>query len=103
MVGVGLNVNQTMFEGTYRANPTSMKLETNNEFNIVELKEELFKFIEKHIKQKDFEKNTLNFYNKHDYLLGKKVKEGIVEGINSDFEIIINGKAISTGELTEIK
>lgn len=104
VVGVGLNVNQTEFKGDFRVPPTSMKNELKNDFDLNKLKDELFSFLTKHIKQINFEGKTLRFYSKHDYLLGKNVEinkvKGFVKGITKDFEIIVGNNKFSSGEIT---
>lgn len=103
VIGVGLNLNQIVFEDSYRVTPTSVTLETNKKVDIDDFKEKLFIFLYKHINQKLFEKNTLKFYKEHDYLIGKKVTidgiNGIVNGIDDDFNLIVDNKAINSGEV----
>lgn len=103
VIGVGLNVNQSEFKAEYRVFPTSMKVELQKKSDLNKLQEKLFKFIEKHIKQKGFESHTLDFYRQHDFLLNKEVEidtfKGVVKGINDDFGIIIDNKVIYSGEV----
>ena len=104
VIGAGLNVNQTIFEGEYRITPTSMKNELNKTFSLDELKNELFPFIYKHVNQTGFESNTFRFLNTHNYLENKKVEingiSGVVTGFARDFSLIIDGKNIDSGEIT---
>lgn len=103
VIGVGLNVNQTKFDGDYRVNPTSMKIELKNDINLEALEVELFEFIFKHINQKLFNKKTFEFLSTHNYLLNKKVKAGNaigkVSGITKDFELLIGDTAINSLEI----
>lgn len=103
VVGVGLNVNQTDFDEKYRVEPTSMKIELKKTFSLNELEVELFEFIYKHLNQPRFKANTLKFYRNHDYLFNKKVTiknvTGIVDGITDDFDLIVDGKSIDSGEV----
>ena len=102
-IGVGLNVNQTLFDGDYRVNPTSMKTELKEDVNLESLEVELFEFIFKHINQKLFTKKTYDFLNSHNYLLNKKVKAGnitgIVNGITKEFELLIGDVPINSLEI----
>lgn len=103
VIGVGLNVNQTKFDGIYRVKPTSIKIELKEDTNLENLKLELFEFIYKHINQKLFNKNTYNFLNTHNYLLNKKVKAGNivgnVNGINTNFELLIDSTSTNSFEI----
>lgn len=102
-IGVGLNVNQTLFDGDYRVNPTSMKIELKENINLEALEVELFEFIFKHINQKLFVKKTYEFLNSHNYLTNKKVQAGnitgIVNGITKEFELLIGDTAINSLEI----
>ena len=49
IIGVGLNINQELFDGEYRATPTSLYKETRIITNINELKEEVYNVILKNI------------------------------------------------------
>ncbi|MBQ0009446.1 MAG: biotin--[acetyl-CoA-carboxylase] ligase [Firmicutes bacterium] len=102
-IGVGLNVNQTKFDGDYRVDPTSMKIELKEDIDLEALEVELFEFIFKHINQKLFNKKTFEFLNTHNYLLNKKVKAGNiigkVSGITKDFGLLIGDTAINSLEI----
>ena len=80
-----------------------MKIELKEGINLEAFEVELFEFIFKHINQKVFPKKTYEFFNKHNYLLNKKVKTenitGIVKGINENFELIIDNNAINSSEI----
>lgn len=73
IIGVGLNVNQTVFEGDYLTDPISMKNILNEDIDIEELKNRVFdEFIINLNKLKD----NYDFYeeiSKYDYLKGKQV------------------------------
>ena len=103
VIGVGLNVNQTMFDKDYRVEPTSMKIEKNKDINLLYLEVSLFEFLFKHINQTSFNNKTLKFLEKHNYLLGKKIKagniSGVVSGISENFELIIDDKKINSSEI----
>lgn len=106
VVGVGLNVNQIDFDGEYRIAPTSMRLELQKEADLVTLNVELFEFIYKHIKQRDFALKTRKFLENHNYLLGKEVEingvKGKVTGISKNFNLIVDSKEINSGEIEKI-
>ena len=102
-LGVGLNVNQATFKGEYRVTPTSIRKELGKDIDVESLKVLLFEFIMKHMNQKGFKSHTLKFYQKHDYLLGKTVSisniTGKVQGITENFDLLIDDKIISSGEI----
>lgn len=103
VIGVGLNVNQEVFDGIYSVTPTSIKKEINQNIDINSLKILLFEYLMKHINNRSFKSNSLKFYRSHDYLLGKKITinniNGKVDGISDNFDLIINKKYISSGEV----
>ena len=111
VVGVGLNLNQKLFDGEYRKEPTSICLEAGNEIQIEIFQNRLYKELIENLKICALEKNIfLECYKKHDYLLEKHVSfinnntscDGIVKGVDANFNIIIecNGETlhISSGE-----
>ena len=116
VIGVGINVNQKIFVGEYRKEPTSMFLELNREINIDKLKEDvydtLFNNLTHYSSQKDL---LLKYFKNHDYLLNKEVNyvfdnnihSGIAKGIDEKFNIIIESndgeQHISSGEISLIK
>lgn len=101
IIGIGINVNQKLFEGEYRKEPTSMFLETGEIIDINELKknvyEELFKNLNNYSSKKD---KFFKYFKKHDYLINKKVNyalnnnvlSGTVVGIDQDFNIVIKNE-----------
>jgi len=102
-IGVGLNVNQTKFDNEYRIEPTSLKLENKNEYDLATLEVELFEFIFKHINQTNFSTRTLGFLKTHNYLLNKKVKvgnvTGVVNGLNNQFELLVDDVPFNSFEV----
>jgi len=116
VVGVGLNVNQTVFAGDFRVNPTSLKKETNRQFNIEELKLKIYQQIE--IEFTKIIHNDCSFMNdisKYDYLKNKDCsltmykhdKNVHVKGIQLDASLLIVDEdkkvTISSGEAILIK
>ncbi len=113
IVGIGINVNQTIFNGL---NATSLSLELNKQINI----NKFYKLVRKNIKKelRNFIHNKSDYYHyfvDHDYLLNKKVsfkknnslKNGIALGLNQDGSYLIrhNDKnySILSDEINEIK
>ena len=103
VIGVGLNVNQIKFDGDYRIEPTSMKIEMNKTISLEELEVELFEFIFKHVNQVKFETNTLSFLESHNYLKNKKISAenitGICGGFSKDFGLKIDNKIVYSTEI----
>lgn len=92
VVGIGLNVNQKVFPDGLRRPATSLSLETNKDFNIDEIEQKLFSNIVKDISNLN-EKDCLDYFRNHNYLLNKRVKVlmndqpfiGEVIGIDDNF------------------
>lgn len=98
-IGVGLNVNQNEFPNDLHHPATSMRIESKKEFSISELKNQLFIYIEKMIKNLN-QIDVQDYLLTHNYLLNKKVMInnviGIVSGISFDnrLEITIDKKKL---------
>ena len=92
VVGIGLNINQKVFPEGLRRPATSLSLETNKDFNIDEIEQKLFSNIVKDISNLN-EKDCLDYFRNHNYLLNKRVKVlmndqpfiGEVMGIDDNF------------------
>ena len=92
VVGIGLNVNQKVFPEGLRRPATSLSLETNKEFNIDEIEQKLFSDIVRDLSNLN-EKECLEYFRNHNYLLNKRVKVlvndqpfiGEVIGIDDNF------------------
>lgn len=112
IVGIGLNVNQKVFEGEYLRLPTSMCKELNKEVDLNELKLKVFNNLEKNLIKL---KEGYDFYSEikdYDYLKGKEVysilnneeKKISVLGINPDYSLKIKDKEniidIDSGEIS---
>ena len=113
IVGVGLNVNQTTFDGDYNAKPTSIKLETGNTLDIKRLKKLVYKTIRLDLKSyKRGNSDYLEIFNQNNYLKDKTafaeingVKTQVLcKNAHEDgaLSVIINGepKTIFYGEIT---
>lgn len=112
IIGIGLNVNQKVFEGEYLRIPTSMCKELNKEIDLNELKLKVFNNLEKNLIKL---KEGYDFYSEikdYDYLKGKEVyavlnneeKKINVLGINPDYSLKIKDKEniidIDSGEIS---
>ena len=113
VIGIGLNVNQEQFLGDYRITPTSLYLQKHEKVNIDSLKEELFaNFIDNIINIDLRNKEYIDYFNSHNYLLNKTIEyqkdgqsqKGIVLGINDNFSLIIQKddgiESINSGEVS---
>lgn len=115
IIGVGINVNQTIFEGEYRVEPTSILKETNNKQDIGKIKEDIYTTLVTNINSLKEGKNFYSLITKYDYLKDKEVsleiennnKEAKVKGIQEDYSLLveINGQLINVyaGEVNLIK
>ena len=92
VVGIGLNINQKVFPEGLRRPATSLSLETSRDFNIDEIEQKLFSNIVKDLSNLN-EKDCLDYFRNHNYLLNKRVKVlmndqpfiGEVIGIDDNF------------------
>lgn len=112
IVGVGINVNQTLFDFDYIHEPTSLKNILGKDININELKNNIYNTLidnlNKLINGYDFYQDIINY----DYLKGKQVYALInnqkklvkVKGINLDYSLAIIDKKtqmdITSGEIS---
>lgn len=112
IIGVGLNVNQELFDGDYIHKTISLKNILDKEISINNLKDKIYqKFISNLnnlLKGYDYYQEIINY----DYLKNKEVyavvndikKKVIVKGINKDFSLmIIDGEKeikIDSGEIS---
>lgn len=112
IVGVGLNINQKIFNEDYINEPTSISLELNKDLDIEILKDKVYKQIELNLKRIE---NDYDFYSKIkelDYLKNKEVYAFInnqkqkvkVIGIDLDYslKVILDGNTINlnSGEIS---
>ena len=96
VIGIGLNVNQKEFPDNLRRPASSMANELKKDINLEELKETLFANIVNNFNKLDKE-TYLSYFNKHNYLLNKRVKVNInqqtfigeVVGIDKNFNLQI--------------
>ena len=112
IIGVGLNVNQDIFEGEYIIEPTSLKNELNKDIDINELKEKVYSKLIYNINSLSKDNNFYEYISKHDYLKSRKAyalindsKQYIkIIGINKDYSLKIkqNDKEIDieSGEIS---
>jgi len=112
VVGIGLNVNQGIFENDYLTTPTSMKLILNKQIDLEVLKQKVYQKLNDNLVKLI---NNYNFYQditKYDYLKDKSAyalineikKEIKVVGINEDYSlrVIADGKILNleSGEIS---
>ena len=96
VIGVGLNVNQKEFPTNLRRPATSLSNELQKEIDIESLKEKLFSSIVNNFSKLDKEQ-YLVYFNKNNYLLGKRVRVNInqqdfigeVVGVDQNFNLQI--------------
>ncbi|MDQ6814208.1 MAG: biotin--[acetyl-CoA-carboxylase] ligase [Bacteroidota bacterium] len=98
VVGIGLNINQTLFPGKLR-NPVSLKQITGKAFNVIALAKELCSHLERRWKQLLLpDNNTLiEEYNQHLYKInqlaffkkGEEEFSAFVKGVNRKGELLV--------------
>ena len=102
VIGVGLNINQKAFPDGLRRPATSLSLELNEDLDIKNIKNKLFKMIIGELSNLN-ENKYLQFFRKHNYLLNKRVRVlvndqpfiGEVVGIDDKFFL-----QIKTGDMS---
>ena len=96
VIGVGLNINQKDLPNDLRRPATSLSIESNSDINIEELKNKLFSSITNNFNKLD-KNEYISYFNKHNYLLNKRVKAiinqqvfiGEVIGVDDNFNLQI--------------
>ena len=76
LVGIGLNVNNRKFPKNIMNKATSLKIETNNNYNINKIAKIIianFNSLYKHYKNKNYNK-IISIWKKYSHTLGKKIK-----------------------------
>jgi len=104
VIGVGVNVNQKVFNGEYRVTPTSIYLETNLLINLNDLKMRIY---EKFISIENRIDELIELAIKNDYTKGKEItidgKTFLSLGINKDGSVKLkdneNELDICSGEI----
>lgn len=112
IIGVGLNVNQEIFDGDYIHKPTSLKCILKKDINIDDIKEKIYQnFIDNLnnlLNGKDYYEDII----KYDYLKNKVVyalindikKEVNVKGINKEYSLTVidnnNEVDLDSGEIS---
>lgn len=104
IVGIGLNVNSTRFEGDYIVSPTSLQVELNRPLEIDVLKEYIYQSLLKEIDNNDF----IEFARAHNYLKNKIAMSNIGEvkilDIDDECQLLVEIdnkiKHLNTGEIT---
>ena len=102
IIRIGINVNQSEFNGEYLIEPTSMKRELNRQIDLIELKDILFESLSSELVSDHYDK-----IKKYDYLKGKtvsceinkEIKTITVIGIDEDYSL----KVIAGGKETKLQ
>ncbi|MCR5095930.1 MAG: biotin--[acetyl-CoA-carboxylase] ligase [Erysipelotrichaceae bacterium] len=95
IIGIGLNVNQTLFAGTYLREPTSLKKELNEDIDLLKLKDDIYSQLSDNILSL---KQGHDFYEEissYDYLKDKTAKADLdgqrrtvkIIGIDKDYSL----------------
>ena len=117
-IGIGINVNQKVFDGEYHISPTSLALESGKNVNLNDFKRDLHENLIKNISNIVSLKQTfLNYFNSHNYLKNKIISfiynnqelTGSVLSVSDDFSLLIDSNngviKVNSGEvhIKEIK
>ena len=104
VIGVGINVNQTHFDGDFRAKPTSMALEFGHPINLEMFRDNLFRnIVDVYSALPQGFDQALAYFASHDYLRGKKVLRGqeeephVAVGVDEEFNLLLSrdGETVS--------
>jgi len=83
LIGIGVNINQLKFDKKIINKATSLKIETNKNYNIDKIIKSIIKEFNKlydHYNNEKYEKIT-NVWKKYSYTLGKRIKANTLSGI----------------------
>lgn len=107
VIGVGVNLNQTSFEGDYAIPPTSFLLESGRACEVSSFKKRFGEALEKALLSDPFDpKPFLSYYENHDFLKDKTVEllgvKGVVLGVDESFALLLENEegvhALVSGE-----
>ena len=114
LIGIGVNVNQKKFDKKIVNKTTSLKIETNRNYNINKISKTIikeFNNLYKYYNKKNY-KEIINVWKKYSHTLGKKIRAvtlsgvyiGEAVGIDSDCSLILklkngNVKKIAEGDI----
>ena len=107
VIGIGINVNQTEFDGDYRVPPTSLSCILRHPIDLDSFRERLFANLEKALLRHEDKKHFLSLFRDRDYLKGKRVfYEGnsyVEEGVDDSFSLLLCNdsglRAVISGEI----
>jgi len=83
LIGIGVNINQKKFSKNITNKATSLKIETNKNYNIKNISRKIIKEFDtlySHYKNKNYKK-IISIWKKHSYTLGKKIKAETLSGV----------------------
>ena len=93
VIGIGINVNQTDFEGEYRVPPTSIAIELGNAIDLDAFRDTVFTILEESLRTCANRRAFLAYYQERDYLRGKKVsysgEEYVAQGVDERFALLL--------------
>lgn len=99
VIGIGINVNQTEFNGLYSRFPTSIALLGKPIKNLGVFRENLFSYLVDNLSDINKAKcNAMSYINSHNFLLNKEVEfiydnerlSGVVLGLDEEFNLVVN-------------
>ena len=114
IIGIGINVNTQKFPEFQKNTPTSIFLETSQKHDRLKILNSFFKefmaIYPKFLKEQKIPENILNDINKNLFLRDKNAIiefknekiSGIIEKINSDGSLNLNGKKIFAGDIIKL-
>lgn len=111
-IGIGINVNQKVFDGEYHISPTSLALEREKNIDLNDFKSDLLENLIYNISNINYLKQAfINYFNSHNYLKNKAIYftynnqelTGNVLGVSDDFSLLIDSNnqimKVNSGEI----
>ena len=100
VIGIGLNVNQTDFQGEYRIPPTSVARELGHPVDLEAFQKRVFANVEEDLRRYEDKAFFLSYFKRRDYLHGRRVsyqeEEYLAKGVDEDYALLLEkeGKTI---------
>ena len=116
VIGIGINVNQKIFNGDYAHLPSSLSLELSRDIDLQAFLDTLFDYLYRKLSSLNlFKEDAFKYIYERNYLLNKEVSfiynnnsmRGIVRGIDDRYNLVVEVDnkllTLNSGEVNNIK